>query len=128
MRRPILAVAMRRPVLAVALASDAAGVSLDEGLHLTRVLRRPPPARRTNQALVMPVRVDRVLQHVEAVRLRHELEWGKEQRAVVLLFPQGLPALQYTARLLDFVVAVIEAFALEQVEQYEGVAGGPRVH
>src|SRR5215471_15419080 len=91
---------------------DSAGVSLDEGLHLIRVLGRPRSARRANQALVMSIRVDRVLQHVEAVRLRNEVEWGKEKGAVVLLFLERLPALQYAARLLYFVVGFIEAFAL----------------
>src|SRR5262245_56098579 len=91
---------------------DPAGVSLDEGLHLVRVVGRPRSARRANQALVMSVHVDRVLQHVEAVRLRNEVERGKEKSAVVLLFLQRVPALQYTARLLYFVVGVIETFAL----------------
>src|SRR5215472_14826230 len=91
---------------------DSAGVSLDEGLHFMRVVGRPRSPRRANQALVMSVHVDRVLQHVEAVRLRNEVEWGKEKSAVVPLFLQRVPPLQYTARLLYFVVGVIEPFAL----------------
>src|SRR6516225_9469279 len=76
---------------------DSAGVSLDEGLHLIRVLGRPRSARRANQALVMSIRVDRVLRHPSPypVRLRNEVEWGKEKGAVVLLFLERLPALQY---------------------------------
>src|SRR5262249_42236133 len=107
---------------------DPAGVSLDVGLHLMRVVGRPRSAGRANQALVMPVYVDCVLQHVKAVRLRNEVEWGKQKSAVVLLFLQRVPALQYTARLLYFVVGVIETFALHEVEQYEGIASGPCVY
>src|SRR5262245_30463557 len=55
---------------------DPAGVSF-EGPHLMRIVGRPRSARRANQALVMSVHVDGVLQHVEAVRLRNEVEWGK---------------------------------------------------
>src|SRR5215831_18206184 len=91
---------------------DPAGVSFDEGLYLMRVVGRPRSARRANQALVMSVHVDCVLQHVKAISLRNEVEWGKEKSAVVPLFLQRVPPLQYTARLLYFVVGVIEPFAL----------------